>query len=286
MKLRTIACLIGALAISSAPFVLAVSGGGLPSSPTFQSVKIGSGLSAVTAGQLAISNSLGVGTGGNGAPSGNPGDINAAGTVTAQAIASNGGIQATTGFSGSGSGITSLNGTNISSGTVADARLTSNVVKYTDTGTNFSGATPPTIGAQAICLANGTNCLPGCTSSTWTATPGGFSSVAAQTLKYSKCGNIVVVLVPQFTGTSNSTSFSIGALPAAIQPLSTQAAFCGSMEDNSVGFLEATAVVSGGSIGFSLWTVVSTHIQESSIAWSSVGTKGNSNPCAIAYSVQ
>lgn len=40
MKLRSVACLIGALAISCAPFVLAVSGGGFPSQPTFTNVTI------------------------------------------------------------------------------------------------------------------------------------------------------------------------------------------------------------------------------------------------------
>lgn len=41
MKLRTLACLIGAIAISSAPFVLAVTGGGFPSSPTLQYLGVG-----------------------------------------------------------------------------------------------------------------------------------------------------------------------------------------------------------------------------------------------------
>lgn len=124
MKLRTYAALIGALAIASAPFVLAVSGGGFPSRPQFQNVGIGV------------------------VPDGTVGDLNASGTITA-----------TVGLAGPGSGVTALSGTNITTGTVADARLTSNIVKYTDSGTNFTGGTAPTVGGQAICVANGTNCL-------------------------------------------------------------------------------------------------------------------------------
>jgi len=48
MKLRTVAALIGALAITSAPFVLAVSGGGFPSNPQFTSVGVGTTASGVS----------------------------------------------------------------------------------------------------------------------------------------------------------------------------------------------------------------------------------------------
>lgn len=44
-------------------------------------------------------------------------------------------------------------------GSLADARLSANVVKYNDSGTNFTGGTLPTFNGQAVCQANGTNCL-------------------------------------------------------------------------------------------------------------------------------
>jgi len=48
LKLRTLACLIGAIAISSAPFVLAVTGGGFPSLPQFSGVGVNTPAQTVT----------------------------------------------------------------------------------------------------------------------------------------------------------------------------------------------------------------------------------------------
>lgn len=63
MKLRTLACLIGAIAISSAPFVLAVTGGGFPSSPQFQAVTIQDTTLASGVTKLRASNGGASGTG-------------------------------------------------------------------------------------------------------------------------------------------------------------------------------------------------------------------------------
>lgn len=143
MKLRTIACLIGALAISSAPFVLAVTGGGLPSSPTFLSARFGTGLSAVSSGQVTIGQGLGVGGGGTGTWDGFPGDINASGTITGGSITSNGGISSTTGISAgttlsagstiTGTTITGSGGVNATGGSFAASGTT---------GVRIAGAAP------------------------------------------------------------------------------------------------------------------------------------------------
>lgn len=150
----------------------------------------------------------------------------------------------------------------------------------------------PTGGDQGAGTINATglfvngSAITACSSGTWSATPGGFSAVASQTFKWSKCGNLVTVIIPAFTGTSNSTGLSVGSVPATIQPASAVSAVCPGMEDNGVLFLEGTAIPSGPSIGFSLWAVVGSHVQESSIGWTSVGTKGFNQGCSFTYSVQ
>src|SRR5262249_16354626 len=55
-------------------------------------------------------------------------------------------------------------------------------------------------------------------SGTFTATGAGFSSPPTGTATWYKIGNSVTLNLPALSGTSNSTSFTITGLPAAIQP--------------------------------------------------------------------
>lgn len=149
----------------------------------------------------------------------------------------------------------------------------------------------PTGGDQGLGTINATGLFvngvsSACSSGSWSATPSGFSSVASQTFKWSKCGNLVTVIVPAFTGTSNAITFFVGSVPAAIQPASTVTGHCGGFEDNGVLFLEGTVNPSGSTMGFSLWVTTGTHIQENSNGWTNTGTKGLNQGCSFTYSVQ
>lgn len=163
------------------------------------------------------------------------------------------------------------------------------VLANTGAGTNIIGSNTSTIAlnGSTITAPNATT-VPwtNCTFSTWSATPSGFSSVAAQTFKYTLCGRIVTVIVPAFTGTSNATTFTIGSVPGAIQPASAVTGHCGGLEDNGTLFLEGTAVPSGATIAFAIWQVAGTRIQENTNGWTNTGTKGLNQGCSFTYSTQ
>jgi len=69
---------------------------------------------------------------------------------------------------------------------------------------------------------------------TFTVTGTGFVANPTGTARYIKIGNIVVVFIPQLTGTSNTTTFTLTGIPAAIQASRTIGNFPIRYTDNSV----------------------------------------------------
>ena len=56
---------------------------------------------------------------------------------------------------------------------------------------------------------------------TFTATCTGFTAAVTGTASYVLIGGVVVLFLPELTGTSNATTFTITGLPAAITPVQT-----------------------------------------------------------------
>lgn len=55
----------------------------------------------------------------------------------------------------------------------------------------------------------------------FTATANGFTASITGSAQYAKAGGLVILFLPTLTGTSNTTTFTITGLPAAIQPTRT-----------------------------------------------------------------
>jgi len=153
-------------------------------------------------------------------------------------------------ISGVGSGLTSLNATNLSSGTVNDARLSTNVAPSTGSG-NFTLST-------------------GCTT-----TP-------SIPYTYVKLGNIVVLTIGAVACTSNSTTFIITGVPAAIQPVSQSVTvpMC-AMQNASSTVMTGSLNVNAAS---STWSF---NLNDSSTGWTSSSTKGTAaaHVCAVTFSL-
>jgi hypothetical protein len=172
-----------------------------------------------------------------------------------------------TSFSGSGSGLTA----------VPDSALTANVAKYTDSGTNFSGATPPTIGGSAICVASGTNCpssSPASTTASVTST--GCTANSSVNGFFAKVANVGTLTISSFACTSNATTFTFTGFPATYQP-AHQASCAALVEDNTVdGKIGSIVIGASGTISL---TVASS----SGSSWTAAGTKGFNNAITCSY---
>lgn len=97
----------------------------------------------------------------------------------------------------SGANLTALNATNIASGTLDNARLPATINAATDLQIN-----------SASIFASGT----------FTATLTGCTTSPTGTATWYRAGNIVTLVLPVLTGTSNTTACTITGLPAGIQP--------------------------------------------------------------------
>jgi hypothetical protein len=95
-----------------------------------------------------------------------------------------------------------------------------------------------------------------------------------------RMGNLVILNVAAFTGTSNSTSFGLGTLPVAYRPARTQViALAGiTLENNSASVL--TCGVTIASTG-----VLAMVLNGSSAGWTSSGTKGANNGFTVCYNL-
>jgi hypothetical protein len=91
---------------------------------------------------------------------------------------------------------------------------------------------------------------------------------------------MVILNVGAFTGTSNSTSFGLGTLPASFRPARTQViALAGiGLENNTASVL--TCGVNIASTG-----VLTMALNGSSTGWTSSGTKGADNGFTVCYNL-
>jgi hypothetical protein len=119
---------------------------------------------------------------------------------------------------------------------------------------------------------------------TFTITYTGFTSSVTGTAHWTRVGNLVILLLPAGTGTSNAATFTATGLPSAIQPSSSQhVAHAGLAEgvfENNSGETEPVDILltgASGTITFG-WTGIA-----GANSWTSSGTKGLLVPITIAY---
>ncbi|SRR6266404_3352217 len=113
---------------------------------------------------------------------------------------------------------------------------------------------------------------------TFTATYTGMTASVTGTATWTRIGKLVLLNLPVATGTSNSASFTVTGLPAAIQPATlTQIVPVGFAQNNSGVVTNAAAQITAGSGTITMWVAGST-------LWTNAGTKGISNNSqTIAY---
>jgi hypothetical protein len=127
----------------------------------------------------------------------------------------------------SGVNLTALNATNIASGTLANARLPATINVATDLQINS---------------------VPIFASGTFTATLTGCTTSPTGTATWYRAGNIVTLVLPSLSGISNATTCTVTGLPAGIQPatLGSQAQRMGYFSDNGT-HVGVFAVIQDGS---------------------------------------
>jgi hypothetical protein len=92
---------------------------------------------------------------------------------------------------------------------------------------------------------------------TFTITYTGMTAGVTGTARWSRAGNVILLLFPAATGTSNATTMTATGLPAAIQPTRTQniGLSSGLIENNTGASWQAagaTITASSGTITFTL----------------------------------
>lgn len=153
----------------------------------------------------------------------------------------------------------------------------------TDGSWDLAGTTPGTSG-QAI-VSNGSAAAPtwqtvGLSSSgTFTITLTGFTTTVSGTATYQRVGTMVMLFIPQLSGTSNTTALTATGLPADIQSSTVQAFPTPSYSFTDSSITAQALVrgsVSGGTLTFS--------VGGSASGWTASGTKGiNTSGITICY---
>jgi len=115
---------------------------------------------------------------------------------------------------------------------------------------------------------------------TATLTGAGFSGSVTTNISWQRLGNIVVARILSFTGTSNSTSFSLSGLPAALLPAITQTVSCAGivLDNGSVLVSSELTISAGGSLIFSKIGVTT--------AFTNSGTKGLNATLSVCWVLQ
>lgn len=113
----------------------------------------------------------------------------------------------------------------------------------------------------------------------FTITYTGFTTSVTGTARWNRIGNIVHLLLPGISGTSNANTFTMTGLPAAIQPANPQSTPFINIFNSGSQITNGWAQVSGG--------VITMVLGSSPSAWSSTGTKGlqTGAPILISYSL-
>lgn len=220
-------------------------------------------------------------------------------------------------FSGAGSSLTALNATQLTSGTVPDARFPATLP--TASGSNLTAlnatqltsgtvpdarfpATLPTASGANLTALNATNIASGTldnarlpatinvatdlqinsvpifASGTFTATLTGCTTSPTGTATWYRVGSIVTLVIPEVVGTSNSTSCTMTGLPAAIQPATLASQTARVMfSDNTITVADVSASIAAGS---GTITFIKGLL---STAFTNSGTKGTTEPSVITY---
>lgn len=153
----------------------------------------------------------------------------------------------------------------------------------TDGSWDIGGSTPGTAGQ--VITSNGSGSAPSwqdgaaVTSGTFTATYNGFTAGVSGTATYVKIGNHVLLTLPAATGTSNTATFTVTGLPAAIQPATlTQYITCGPTNNGAV------AIGGGCQVAAASGTMtIEKLIGDGGATWTNSGTKGFAVAQTIAY---
>lgn len=306
------------IAVAAVAGAWAVSGGGLPSFPQFQSVGIGTAPPGAgqlgTSGNVTVGGALNVTNGVTGSsftpssssvppngiylPSANAlgfatnttsrGSISSAGAWTINAPTS--GAHAVN-IVNSGNGWTWFDGTstlaiqtdvshNFFFGSTNGALLGLITNNTTRVSVDASGAFIKGYGPTAAGLVDMTP-----DKGTFTLQYGGMTAVVSCTATWTRVGNIVVLLLCAATGTSNSTAMNGTTLPAAIIPatLSQRVPIAASApEDNNVNAsnIIADVTITAGS------STLNFNKSGAATGWTSSGVKGMFNPATITYTLQ
>lgn len=110
---------------------------------------------------------------------------------------------------------------------------------------------------------------------TFTITYTGMTAATTGTATYQIHGKLVILTLPSLVGTSNSTSFTMTGLAAAIRPTTTQQICMGASDNSALQSGIFGLVDSGGTI-----TMYKT---ASATGWTAAGSKGTSNGTTLCY---
>ncbi len=106
--------------------------------------------------------------------------------------------------------------------------------------------------------------------STFTLTAVGLSGTVTGTCSWRRLGQVIVMNVPQLSGTSTATTFTASGVPAAIRPSVAQALGASSFfQDNSATTTGTIQINTDGTMTF--------YKGSSSSGWTASGTKANAN---------
>jgi hypothetical protein len=115
---------------------------------------------------------------------------------------------------------------------------------------------------------------------TFTITYTGMTAAITGTATWSRVGKLVTLYLPSATGTSNSASFTMTGLPAAITPATlTQrlAVAQHALFDNGGGLGDATIQIAAGT------GLITCYLAGNSGTWTAAGTKGAGSQFTVSY---
>jgi hypothetical protein len=122
---------------------------------------------------------------------------------------------------------------------------------------------------QVLDLINNAIALLGNITGTFTITGTGFTVNPTATARYVSLGNVVILFLPELTGTSNATTFTLTGLPATIVPTQTSNHIV-TITDGQSGATDGYGLLrlSGGSATITMISPVT-----SDGSWTATGTK-------------